>query len=135
MNLKSVLKLSCLLVATLGITQAATYYVSIAGSDSNPGTQAAPFRHLSKGAAVAQHPGDTVIVMDGTYDNEGVVAPNFVVNLWYSGASGQPITFQAQNRGQAILDSMNTATGTTCNGASAYFNLANAAYIVLQGDR
>jgi hypothetical protein len=112
---------------------AATYYVSTAGSDSNPGTQAAPFRHVSKGALTATQPGDTVIVMDGTYDNEGVVEPNFVVTLYYSGTSGNPITFKAQNRGKAILDSMNTSTTTTCNGAAAYFNLQNAAFIVIQG--
>jgi hypothetical protein len=112
---------------------AATYYVSTTGSDSNPGTQTAPFRHLTKGAATATQPGDTVIVMDGTYDNEGVVEPNFVVTLYYSGTSGNPITFKAQNRGKAILDSMNTSTTTTCNGAASYFNLANAAFIVVQG--
>ena len=86
---------------------AATYYVSTSGSDSNSGSQSAPFRHLSKGAAVATNPGDIVVVMDGTYDNEGVVAPNYVVTLNYSGTPGNPITFMAQNRGQAILDSMN----------------------------
>ena len=71
--------------------------------------------------------------MDGTYDNEGVVAPNYVVNLYYNGTAANPITFKAQNRGKAILDSMNTTTGTSCNGASAYFNLHNAAYVVIQG--
>jgi hypothetical protein len=112
---------------------AATYYVATTGSDSNPGTQAAPFRHVSKGALTATQPGDTVIVMDGTYDNEGVVAPNFVVTLYYSGTSGNPITIKAQNRGKAILDSMNTSTTTTCNGASAYLNLKNASFVVIQG--
>ena len=126
-----------LLLATLALLcsfgSAATYYVSTAGSDSNPGTQSAPFRHLTKAAATATQPGDTVIVMDGTYDNEGVVAPNFVVTLYYSGISGNPITFKAQNRGKAILDAMNTSTTTSCNGASSYFNLHNAAFIVIQG--
>ena len=112
---------------------AATYYVATTGNDSNPGTQAAPFRHVSKGALTATQPGDTVIVMDGTYDNEGVVAPNFVVTLYYSGTSGNPITIKAQNRGKAILDSMNTSTTTTCNGASAYLNLKNASFVVIQG--
>jgi hypothetical protein len=112
---------------------AATYYVATTGSDSNPGTASAPFRHLSKGAAAATNPGDTVIVMDGTYDNEGQVSPNYVVTLNFSGAAGNPVTFKAQNRGKAVLDSMNTATGTTCDGAYAYFNLRNAAFIVIQG--
>jgi len=55
------------------------------------------------------------------------------VTLNFSGAAGNPITFKAQNRGKAVLDSMNTATGTTCNGAYAYLNLSNAAFIVIQG--
>jgi hypothetical protein len=122
-----------LALAAIGIADGATYYVATTGSDSNSGAQSAPFRHLSKAAAAAQQPGDTVIVMDGTYDNEGVVAPNYVVHLYYNGTSGNPITFRAQNRGGAILDSMNTSTTTTCNGASAYFNLHNAAYVVIQG--
>jgi hypothetical protein len=125
------------LIATLaGFTPtvyATTYYVSTSGSDSNPGTQGAPFRHLSKGASAATQPGDTVIVMDGTYDNEGQVSPNYVVTLYYSGAPGNPITFQAQHRGMAILDSGNTSTSTVCNGAFAYFNLYDAAYILIQG--
>ncbi|HEV8413692.1 MAG TPA: LamG-like jellyroll fold domain-containing protein [Bryobacteraceae bacterium] len=122
-----------LALAALGIADGATYYVATTGSDTNSGAQNAPFRHLSKAAAVAQQPGDMVIVMDGTYDNEGVIAPNYVVNLYYNGTAGSPITFRAQNRGGAILDSMNTSTTTSCNGASAYFNLHNAAYVVIQG--
>ncbi len=112
---------------------AATYYVATAGSDSNPGTQSAPFRHLSKAALTATQPGDTVIVMDGTYDNEGVVAPSIVVILSYSGTAGNPITFRAQNRGKAILDSMNSSTTTSCDGASAYFGLKSISFIVIQG--
>jgi hypothetical protein len=121
------------LLLTVHCALAATYYVATTGSDSSAGSQTAPFRHLTKAAATATQAGDTVIVMDGTYDNEGVVAPNFVVTLYYSGTSGNPITFKAQNRGKAILDSMNTSTTTTCNGASAYFNLHNASFIVIQG--
>jgi len=122
-----------LALAALGIADGATYYVATTGSDSDSGAQSAPLRHLTKAAAVATQPGDTVIVMDGTYDNEGVVAPNYVVNLAHSGTAGNPITFKAQNRGGAILDSMNTSTTTSCNGASAYFNLHSTAFIVIQG--
>jgi len=112
----------------------AGYWVSTTGSDSNPGTFAAPWRHLSKAAAVATHPGDIVTVMDGTYDNEGVIAPNFVATINSTGTAVAPITFQAQNRGAAILDSGNTVTDASpCNGASAYFNIANSSYLVIQG--
>jgi len=116
-----------------GSAQAATYYVSTSGNDSNPGTQGSPFRHISKAASVAMQAGDTVVVMDGIYDNEGAVAPKYVVTMYYSGTAGQPITFKAQNRGKAILDSMNSSTTTTCDGASAYFNLYRASFIVIQG--
>jgi len=112
---------------------AATYYVSNAGNDGNPGTSDAPFQHLSRAAAAAQQPGDTVLVMDGTYDNEGVVSPGFVVRLGQSGNLGNPIIFQAINRGRVILDSMNTSGGTDCNGAYSYFDLRNSSFIVIQG--
>jgi hypothetical protein len=110
---------------------AATYYVSTSGSDANPGTQSSPLRHVSEGATRAAA-GDTVIVMDGTYDNEGQVNPNYVVSLTRSGTASQPITFMAQHRGGAILDGGLTSS-TSCNGAYAYFNLGNESYIVIQG--
>src|SRR5690349_24222594 len=84
---------SFVLVSFSGLAQAASYYVSPAGNDSNPGDQNAPFRHLSRGAAAAQA-GDTVVVMDGTYDNEGQVAQpggGYVVTLSNSGVPGAPI--------------------------------------------
>src|SRR5690348_12380586 len=97
----------CVLMLTSGLAQATTYWVSTNGSDSNPGTQSAPFLHVSKGAAAA-HAGDTVMVMDGTYGNEGQVADlnsvGAVVTMTNSGTSGAPITIMAQNRGKAILD-------------------------------
>lgn len=116
----------CLLNAT-------SYYVSPTGDDSNPGTISRPFRSLSKGARLAIA-GDSVIVRDGTYDNEGAVAPAYVVTLHHSGTPLQPITFMAEHRGGAVLDAMNTITdGRPCNGAAAYINVANASYIVIQG--
>lgn len=46
---------------------AADYYVAPTGADSNPGTLAAPFATLQKGADVAVA-GDTVYIRGGTYD-------------------------------------------------------------------
>lgn len=46
---------------------AATYYVSELGDDSNPGTQAQPWRTVQK-AANTMVSGDTVYVQAGTYD-------------------------------------------------------------------
>jgi hypothetical protein len=59
------------LVAGLGLFAAENvfateYYVSTTGSDSNPGTLAAPFASLQKGADTAVA-GDTVWIRGGTY--------------------------------------------------------------------
>jgi hypothetical protein len=47
-------------------TSAATYYVATNGSDSNPGTQAAPFRTIAKGSQ-RMSGGDTLLIRGGTY--------------------------------------------------------------------
>lgn len=48
-------------------TQAATYYISTNGLDSNPGTVGSPWLTLQKGATTAAS-GDTVLVQPGVYD-------------------------------------------------------------------
>lgn len=73
----------------------ATYYISPTGSDSANGlSTSAPIATFSHSYALLS-PGDTLIIMDGTYNES--LAPKV------SGTSGSPITFQAENRGQAIL--------------------------------
>jgi parallel beta-helix repeat protein len=47
-------------------SEANTYYVDANGRDSNPGTEAQPFRTLDRGAW-ALMPGDTLYVKNGTY--------------------------------------------------------------------
>src|SRR5579863_2517734 len=93
-HLRSNLRTVLILASAAGFAHAATYYVSTSGNDSNPGTASAPFRHVSKGAATA-HAGDTVIVMNGTYDNEGEVADpdnvGAVVTMSNSGTASAPI--------------------------------------------
>jgi hypothetical protein len=79
--------------------------------------------------------GDSVIVMDGTYGNNGVGYGNYVVTLSHSGTSSSWVTIQAQHRGMAILDAGSgpASSNTSCSGASSYFNLANASFIAIQG--
>jgi hypothetical protein len=48
------------------LASAATYYIAPSGSNSNPGTQAAPFGTLQKAHDVA-NPGDTIYMRGGTY--------------------------------------------------------------------
>lgn len=55
-----------LLLFVSSLTQAATYYVATSGSNSNPGTFAAPFATLQKAHDVA-NPGDTIYMRGGTY--------------------------------------------------------------------
>lgn len=50
-----------------GVAQAATYYVSKAGSDSNSGTEGSPFLTVNRGVAQLSA-GDTLYVKSGTYD-------------------------------------------------------------------
>ena len=112
------------------VAGAATYYVSTAGSDSNPGTITAPFLTLQQGAnsAVA---GDTVIVRDGTYGHVNSVTggdssanESSPVVLYNSGTAAAPITIKAEHKGAAVLD-----CEMLCD---AYVNLYNASYIVIQ---
>ncbi len=124
-------------ILLIGSAQAADYYVSTSGSDSNPGTQSAPFRHVSRGVSAA-HAGDNVIVMDGTYDNEGQTADSggggSVVTIYNTGSAGNPITIRAQNRGGAILDAASSRRSDLgCSAAWSYFDLSYTAYVVIQG--
>jgi parallel beta-helix repeat protein len=95
---------------------AATYYVSPSGSDTNPGTSAAPWGSLQK-AAEAMVPGDTALIADGEYDG-GVIQAR-------PGESGAPITFRALNPGGAIV------RGDRSSEADAF--AVTASHIVIDG--
>jgi hypothetical protein len=77
-----------------------TYYLSPAGSDSNAGTVAAPWRTFAKAWQVLQ-PGDLLLLHDGTYTpgSTGVIQPN-----GRNGEPGKPITVKALNDGKATID-------------------------------
>lgn len=75
---------------------AATYEVSPSGSDSNPGTAAAPWKTLQK-AANTVHAGDTVLVNDGTYVG---------FRQRTSGTAASRITFKSKNKWGAKVTSM-----------------------------
>jgi hypothetical protein len=77
------------------------YYVGLAGSNDNPGTQEAPFATVAKASSVVQ-PGDTVRLLGGTYRN----ATFGDGNVWkdgndqvfrivgVNGTAEEPITFE-----------------------------------------
>jgi parallel beta-helix repeat protein len=85
-----------LFLAQVGL--AATYYVSPNGSDSNPGTEPAPWKTLSK-AAQTLVAGDTVFIKNGTYIEQ--VIPK------QSGLAGKEITYAAFPGHTPVLDGQN----------------------------
>lgn len=72
-NAAKALTMSVLLAGCVAMASATDYYVSTAGSDSNPGTAAAPFKTIQKAAAVATA-GSTVHVLPGTYNTTTTIA-------------------------------------------------------------
>ena len=84
---KGVLYLALSVLATS--VQAANYYVSPTGSDTDPGTLAAPWRTLAK-ANKTSRAGDTVYLRAGNYPE--MLSPT------NSGTAAQPITYKAYGR-------------------------------------
>jgi len=109
----------CALLPTAA--SATTWYVAGTGSDRNAGTTlAAPFATLQHAANLTK-PGDTVMVLNGTY-----VVPCTqcdVLDITTSGTAGAPITYQAY-RGQSPV--INFKTGW--NGINI-----QASYITING--
>jgi hypothetical protein len=94
-----------LFLAPQAVAGATIYYVSTSGSDSNPGTQALPFRNpqrcINNGATKVMVAGDTCILKAGTYtipaapisSGRTVYITSAVAN---SGTASQPITIKSE---------------------------------------
>jgi hypothetical protein len=93
-----------------------TYYVGPNGSDINSGSQASPFATIKHADNIVM-PGDTVIVLDGTYKGD--------ITLTKSGLSGNPITYKAQHQWKAQLVGTGTGDGSTVIGLTG-------AHIIIQ---
>ena len=91
---------ACTLVLT-GLTaglQAATYHVAqtAAASDSSAGTEAAPWKTISRAASAKElKPGDTVLIHSGGYRES--------VAVTVSGEPGRPITFAAAPQERVVI--------------------------------
>lgn len=97
-------------------TLLSTYYVSPAGSDSAPGSSAAPFATLQHAADVVR-PGDTVIVRKGKYAG---------FHLETDGTAARRITFRAEKGAVINRPNFRTPDG---------INLEGADYVTIQGFR
>lgn len=103
---------STLLFCTAAV-QAATYYVSPSGSDSNAGTSTgAPFKTIQKAASIMVA-GDTCYIRAGTY-RETVTPAN-------NGTASAPITFAPYSGEKPIISGANLLSATwTVHSGSIY---------------
>jgi Right handed beta helix region len=98
-----------------------SFYVSTTGSDSNPGTQAAPWRTVQH-AADTVRPGSTVDVRGGVYEE--------LLTIKASGnAADGFITFRSYPGETAVLD----ATHFTPSGRQGVLTLHNQSYVRIEG--
>jgi hypothetical protein len=94
-----------------------TYYVGPNGSDSAIGSETSPFATIQHAETVVG-PGDTVIVLDGTYKGD--------ITITSSGTSGHPITYMAQHKWQAKLVGTGTGDGSVVVGLTGgYIRIDN----------
>jgi hypothetical protein len=105
-----------LLALLAGPARATDYWVKNGGNDAADGlTQATAWATLGHAAGLVD-PGDTVRVLDGSYQG---------FDLRRSGTAGNPVTFRAEGTG-ALITSDN---GMTPDG----INVENAAHVVIDG--
>ncbi|MDD5673577.1 MAG: right-handed parallel beta-helix repeat-containing protein [Chitinivibrionales bacterium] len=92
-----------LFVAILGVAaHAATYYVSTTGSNSNAGSQVAPFRTISYAYSQVVA-GDTILVQPGTY-TDSHNSPGYGILLNKAGTAAKPIIIKSVVPRGAIID-------------------------------
>lgn len=74
-----------------------TYFVSPSGSDSNPGTEAAPWQTVGRVNRAALAPGDTVLFAGGATFTDDTLMPS------HSGTASAPIVFGSYGSGDAKI--------------------------------
>jgi hypothetical protein len=106
----------CLLVSILS-AEAATYYITTSGNDSNSCTQAAPCRSFNRAYQVALS-GDIVLVGAGTYGQQSLARNGRVTGTNSQTPDGNEVTFKPAsgagtvNVGGLSLSSVNSAAST-----------------------
>lgn len=90
------------------------YYISPSGSDSNPGTQAAPWAITAINTKQSVYAGKKVGLLDGTYSLYSACqagAWNHAALVVNGGTASSPTLIAAVNPQKAILDAHNPSTG------------------------
>jgi hypothetical protein len=102
------------------------YHVALTGSDSNPGSEARPFKTIQKAADIVK-PGDTVLVDGGVYTYSG---PNncygkVVVCVSRGGAPDNWVVFRSKNKWRAKIDGENgkAGSGFVVRGGASYVRI------------
>ncbi len=98
------------LPAPLGASNGVVRYVSVSGSDANPGSQTLPWRSITK-ALTAAVPGDRILVRAGTYSGTAGAGPNAgtigpAVYASPKGTASAPITLEAYPGEKPIIGAM-----------------------------
>jgi hypothetical protein len=101
--------------------EAATYYISTSGNDSNPGTQSQPFATFNHAFSVMQG-GDTLYVMDGVYHQQIKGMP--------SGSQGNYTKIYALNDHKVDINGQGTYPSS---GWEALLYIKNKSYIEIRG--
>jgi parallel beta-helix repeat protein len=96
-------------------TETFTYYVdSVAGSDSNPGTEVAPWKTVAKVNSTRLTPGQSIAFKAGGVWREQLGIPS-------SGSVGKPITFTSYGSGPLpIISGADVFTGWTAQRVNTY---------------
>ena len=94
-----------MLFAFASFADAATYYISPAGNNANSGISiSAPLKTFAF-AIPRLNPGDTLTLMNGTYDGSTSGYPNIDCTAGAkNGTAAAPITLKAQNERKAFLN-------------------------------
>ena len=120
-----------------GTAFGASYYVSTAGSNSNPGTLAQPFRTIQVGITAAAA-GDTVFVRALTSGGAQMVYAERISFSGKNGTAAAPITLRnypadVDGTGAAVFPAIDQTGVTPPAGFTALLTITNGSYINVMG--
>lgn len=110
-----------------GSASAPTFYVSLAGDDTNPGTLTQPWRTIQK-AMNAAVPGSTVHIMAGTYSERLSVNVSGTSNGF---TTFQPYGYTGPGTGDSVV--LDYASLGTVTDGIPFLRISNRSYVTIRG--